>query len=67
MKLRFNSKVDNKEKELWAVLGGECNTKKLNSLVDFLEDKDEGWTERQPRRFLDRNKFLGRMKISYTA
>jgi hypothetical protein len=67
VKLRFNSKVDNKEKELWAVLGGECNTKKLNSLVDFLEDKDEGWTERQPRRFLGKNKFLGRMKPSYTA
>jgi hypothetical protein len=65
--LRFIFKVDNEEKELWEVLGGECNMKKLNSLVDFLEDKDEGWTERQPRRFLDRNKFRGRMKISYTA
>ena len=67
IKLRFDSKVDNEEKEMWTVLGGECNTKKLNSLVDFLEDKDEGWIERQPRRFLDRNKFLGRMKISYTS
>ena len=55
IKLPFNSKVDSREKELWATLGGKCNTKKLNSLVDFLEGKDEGWTEQQPRRFIDRN------------
>ena len=67
IKLKFNFKVSNEEKELWATLGGECNTKKLNSLVDFLDGKDEDWTERQPRRFLDRNKFRGRMKISYTS
>ena len=67
IKLKFNFKVSNEEKELWVTLGGECNTKKLNSLVDFLEGKDEDWTERQPRRFLDRNKFRGRMKISYTS
>lgn len=67
IKLKFNFKVSNEEKELWVTLGGECNTKKLNSLVDFLEGKDEDWTERQPRRFLDSNKFRGRMKISYTS
>lgn len=35
IKPKFNFKVSNEEKELWATLGGECNTKKLNSLVDF--------------------------------
>jgi hypothetical protein len=39
------------------------NIMKLNSLVDFLEDKEEEWTERQPRRFLDRNSGRGRRKI----
>ena len=67
IKLKFNFKVSNEEKELWVTLRGECNTKKLNSLVDFLDSKDEDWTERQPRRFLNRNKFRGRMKISYTS
>lgn len=67
IKQKFNFKVSNEEKELWVTLGGECNTKKLNSLVDFLDGKDEDRTERQPRRFLDRNKFRGRMKISYTS
>ena len=67
IKLKFNFKVNNEEKELWATLGGEGNTKKLNSLFDFFEGKDEGWTEQQPRRFLDRNRFRGRMRISYTS
>jgi hypothetical protein len=42
IKLKFKSSLDSKMKELWANLGGECNTKKRNSLVDFLDGKDEG-------------------------
>ena len=67
IKLKFNVKGSNEEKELWTTLRGECNTKKLNSLVDFLEDKDEDWAEQQPRRFLDRSKLFGRTKTSYTS
>jgi hypothetical protein len=66
IKLKFKSRLDSKMKELWANLGGECNTKKLNSLVDFSDGKGEEWTEQEPRRFLDRNKGRGRTKTSYT-
>lgn len=67
IKLKFASTLGREMKELWATLGGEANTKKLNSLVDFLDGKDEQWTEQQPRRFLDKNKGRGRTKPSYTS
>ncbi|RAK99169.1 uncharacterized protein BO80DRAFT_478634 [Aspergillus ibericus CBS 121593] len=53
--------------EFWATMDGECNTKILNSLVDFLDGRSEEWTEKQPRRFLPRNILKGRRKISYTS
>lgn len=67
IKLKFKSTLDGQMKELWATLSGEDNTKKLNSLVDFLDGKDEQWTEQQPRRFLDQKKGRGRPKPSYTS
>lgn len=67
IKLKFTSTLDREMKELWATLGGEGNTRKLNSLVDFLDGKDVQWTEQQPRRFLDKNKGRGRTKPSYTS
>jgi hypothetical protein len=67
IKLKFRSTLDGEMKELWATLGGEGNTRKLNSLVDFLDGKDEQWKEQQPRRFLDKNKGRGRTKPSYTS
>lgn len=66
IRVRFNSKVDSEEREIWAALGGTCNAKKLNSLVDFIEGMDDDWTAQQPRRFLDRNKGKGRMSTTYT-
>lgn len=65
--LRYTSKKDQQSREIWSKLGGPCNTKKLNSLVDFLEGRDDDWTAQQPRRFLDRCKTKGRMKPAYTS
>ncbi|KAH8898206.1 hypothetical protein GQ53DRAFT_881225 [Thozetella sp. PMI_491] len=67
IKLKFTSMKSGLEEEEWVKLTGECNVKKLNSLVDFLEGHDEVWTESQSRRFLDRNIGRGRPKISYTS
>lgn len=41
IKLKFKSTLDRQMKELWTTLDGENNTKKLNSLVDFLDGKNE--------------------------
>jgi hypothetical protein len=54
-------------KVLWSVTSGDYNIKKLNSLVDFLEDKDDDWMESQSRRFLDKNYSRGRYRVSYTS
>lgn len=54
-------------KVLWSATSGDCNIKKLNSLVDFLEDKDDDWMESQSRRFLDKNYSRGRYRVSYTS
>ncbi|ROV88508.1 hypothetical protein VSDG_09308 [Cytospora chrysosperma] len=67
VRIKFTSKIDNEEKVIWASLGGQCNTKKLNSLVDFLDGQDDEWTAQQPRRFLDRYPSKGRTKITYTS
>jgi hypothetical protein len=67
IKVRLRTKDGNTEKEFWHRTKGDCNIKKLNSIVDFLEDKDADWTEKQPRRFLDRNHGRKRFKTSYTS
>lgn len=51
--------------KVWWTTRGDCNAKKINSLVDSLEGKDEAWTSSQPRRFLPRSR--GRDKVSYTS
>lgn len=60
--------VNTKSKELiWCHVSGEKNTKKLNSLVDFLLGETEDYTESQPRRFLARNKARGISRSEYTS
>ena len=58
---------DGSEKSLWCFLGGEQNAKKLNSFVDFLEQKPDGYTVQQPRRCLPRSVKYGRSKVTYTS
>ena len=58
---------DGSEKSSWCFLGGEQNAKKLNSLVDFLEQKPDDYTVQQPRRHLPESLKYGRPKISYTS
>lgn len=64
--LQFAVASDGTQKQQWKTWKGEKNAKKLNSLVDFLENREDGWTETQPRRFLDRNRGRGRDKAMYT-
>jgi hypothetical protein len=58
---------DGSEKSSWCFLGGEQNAKKLNSLVDFLEQKPDGYTVQQPRRCLPKSVKYGRSKVTYTS
>lgn len=67
IRIRLHSQESNEQREYWAVLKGANNTKILNSLVDFLDGKDEEWTENQPRRFLPRSVSRNRTKICYTT
>lgn len=67
IRIRYNTQGSNEQREYWAALKGANNTKILNSLVDFLEGKDEEWTESQPRRFLPRSVSRKRTKICYTT
>ena len=54
------------EKSSWCFLGGEKNTKQLNSLVDFLEQKPDSYTSQQPRRYLPKSVKYGRSRFTYT-
>lgn len=65
--VKYTSKEDQETKEMWAKLRGPRNTMKLNSIVDFLEGRDDDWTALRPRRFLDRCTTKGRMKPMYTS
>ena len=67
IEVTYENVRDGSEKSSWCFLGGEKNAKKLNSLVDFLEQKPDGYTEQQPRRFLPRGVKYGRSKVSYTS
>lgn len=66
VKIRYVVATNRSEKEQWITWKGEKSAKKLNSLVDFLEHRNDIWTESQPRRFLDRNLSRGRKNIMYT-
>ena len=59
--------LDGSEKSSWCFLEGEQNAKKLNSLVDFLEQKPDGYTAQQPRRHLPPSVKYGRPKFTYTS
>lgn len=65
--VKYTSKQDQGTREMWAKLRGPRNAMKLNSLVDFLEGRDDDWTALRPRRFLDRCTTKGRMKPTYTS
>ncbi|KAF2475783.1 uncharacterized protein BDR25DRAFT_379339 [Lindgomyces ingoldianus] len=54
-------------KTFWYNSNGDRNIMRLNSLTDFLDGKDDDWTEKQPRRFLDRDHGRRRFQISYTS
>lgn len=67
IQITYLDKVTNSVQSIWCQQKGEQNTKKFNSLVDFLSSEDEGYTESQPRRYLARSKIFGRSKITYTS
>ncbi len=67
IKVKYKIKDGNIEREFWSRSSGDYNIKKLNLIVDFLENKDKDWTENQPRRFLDKNYARKRFKTSYTS
>ena len=58
---------DGFEESSWCFLGGGHSAKKINSLVDFLEQKPDGYTMQQPRRHLHQSVKYERPKISYTS
>ena len=58
---------DGSEKSSWCFPGGEQNAKKLDSLVDFLEQKPDGYTVQQPRRCLSKSVKYGRSKVICTS
>ncbi len=67
IQIRYRTIHENTPEESRFRTSGQGNIKKLNSLVDFLEDKDEDWIAKQPRRFLDRDHSRKRFKTSYTS
>ncbi|KAL6718105.1 hypothetical protein ACLMJK_004191 [Lecanora helva] len=67
IQIRYRTIHENTPEESWFRTSGQGNIKKFNSLVDFLEDKDEDWIAKQPRRFLDRDHSRKRFKTSYTS
>lgn len=67
VRVEYDSVDDGRKHAFWYSQKGDANTQKINSLVDYLEGRDEEYTENQPRRFLDRNKTRGRTSISYTS
>ncbi|KAL8718407.1 MAG: hypothetical protein Q9225_004450 [Loekoesia sp. 1 TL-2023] len=66
IQVRYRTMHENAQEEFWYRTSAQGNIKKLNSLVDFLENKDRDWTAQQSRRFLDRNCSRKRFKTSYT-
>lgn len=58
---------DGSEKSSWCFLGGEQSAKNFNSLVDFLEQKPDGYTVQQPRRCLPKSVKYGGSKVTYTS
>ena len=67
IQIKYRTIHENTPEGFWFRTSGQARIKQLNSLVDFLEDKDEDWIAQQPRRFLDRDHSRGRLKISYTS
>lgn len=67
IQIRYRTVHENAQKRFWYRTSAQGNIKKLNSLVDFLEDKDGDWIATQPRRFLDRDYSRKRFKTSYTS
>ena len=67
IEVTYRDSRDGSEKSSWCFLGGEQSAKKLNSLVDFLEQKPDGYTVQQPRRCLPKRVKYGRSKVTYTS
>ena len=66
IELRFNSEESSIVEEIWIKMATDSDTKKLNSLVDFLDGADEEYTAKQPRRFLAQKKGKNGRPASYT-
>ena len=67
IQIRYRTVHENAQEKFWYRTSAQGNIKKLNSLVDFLEDKDGDWIATQPRRFLNRDYSRKRFKTSYTS
>ena len=65
--VRYRTTREDVQKEIWYTNEAPGNIKKLNTLVDSLEDKDPDWTAKQPRRFLDLDHSRQRFLTSYTS
>ena len=64
--MRYSTEDDQLQSK-WVEIRGIVNAKKLNSLVDALDDRPVQYTESQPQRFLGMDKARGRMKnANYT-
>ena len=67
IQIRFYKEGTNELHTEWISQRGLANVMKLNSLVDFLEEKGMEYTERQPRRFLAKCVAQNRLKPCYTS
>ncbi len=55
IQIRYRTVHGNAQEKFWYRTSAQGKIKKVNSLVDFLEDKDGDWVATQQRRFLDRD------------
>lgn len=60
IRLRYKSKEGGETIESWYKWKTDCDTKKINTLVDYLDGESEGYTEKQSRRFLPKKKEKGK-------
>lgn len=56
VRVRYKLRGSGEMKESWYKWNGECDTRKLKTLVDFLDGQGEEYTANQPRRFLSKKK-----------
>ena len=66
IRVRYWSKGNGKMGEDWYNVETDSDMKKVNLLVDFLDEENEGYTANQPRRFLAQKKGKNRRPATYT-